>query len=238
MDEQKKTLLQDWLITKFGETVLYAAVHGSQLYGTNRSDSDTDLYVVFEKEQKLTEVGNSVSFYDEKIGSIDITYFSKDEFMEKIKLHDYYAMEAIFIPEHFIIIGNCNEFKKDLQIHPPHIRTSFGQICRNAWNRGCKKLTLETDEIEILIGKKSLYHCLRIFIYADQLYRNGTISFTDQRCILVNRFYIDIRAKPVSELVENGKIKKEYQDMYKDYDKIFRDIPNEEQWKQLQKRKK
>lgn len=235
--DQKKALLKEWLVTKFGSSIIYAAIHGSYLYGTFRPDSDIDLYLVFENEQKLTDIGNSVSFHEEKIGHIDITYFSKLEFVEKIKVHNYYTMEAIFIPPEFVIIGDGNEYRKDLQIYPPYIRTSFGQICRNAWNRGCKKLVLEKDEKEHLIGKKSLYHCLRIFVYADQLYRNGTITFDDPRCTVVNRFYSDLINKPASELVENEKLKEEYQNIYKQYDKTFKEIPNEEQWKQLQKKK-
>ena len=240
MDEQKKSHLLEWLQRQhfFPRTqIVYVAVHGSRLYGTSGTDSDTDLYVVFEDEQRLTEKGNTVNYKDETVGSIDITYFSKKEFLERIKIHDYYAMEAIFVPSEFVIIGDANEYRINIKIHPPYIRQSFGQICRNAWNRGCKKLENETTEQEHYIGKKSLYHCLRIFIYADQLYRTGKIDFYDPRCIEVNQFYSNIKNKAVSELVENGKIKKDYQDMYKKYDQKFREIPNEEQYRQQLKKK-
>ena len=53
----------------------------------------------------------------------------------------------------------------------------------------------------------------------------------------MNQFYSNIKNKAINELVENGKIKKEYQDMYKKYDQKFREIPNEEQYRQQLKKK-
>lgn len=232
----KLSLIKDWLLSQYNSDVIFAVLYGSHVYGTSTPDSDYDLYVVLKDTYNIIVQADTLPFDIKSIGHIDITLVSEKYFLNALKENDVKAMEAIFVPPRYVVFGDQSLYRSQFECYHPYLRNTYGKVCRNAWDRGSKKLTKETDPNEIKIGKKSLYHAIRLFICADQLYTNGEISFEDQKLEEAKTFYGTIKDKPIDELVENGKLKEEYINLYKQYDKEFRKIPNEEQYKQLLKK--
>lgn len=230
---EKLPLLREWLISQFKNTVVFAVLYGSHLYGTATTESDYDLYVIVSNDT----IEDIIQFDIPIIGHIDICIMSERTFHDNLRENDVKALESIFVLPQYVIIGNQMIYQQKFVCYHPFLRNTFGKVCRNSWDRGVKKLTKETDPHEIKLGKKSLYHAIRLFICANQLYMTGRISFNDPRLQEAKNFYLGIRDKNVSELVENCKLKQEYLDLYKQYDKEFRQIPNEEQYSQLMRKR-
>lgn len=212
------------------DNINFAVIFGSHVYETANESSDIDLIVVLSSQQSTTDtpleaLQGAQSFNENTIGNIDITYYSDDEFKQHIKDNEVKAVESLFIPSKFVVIGNSDNYKELLILNDNNLRRTFGKICRTAWDRGVKKLTKETSEKEIKIGKKSLYHSIRLFHFAIQLYKTGKIDFTCQELKEINKFYFDIKDKNVTDLIDNNKIKSYLHDIYVEWDKKFKVIP-------------
>ncbi|QKF93478.1 polymerase nucleotidyl transferase domain protein [Fadolivirus algeromassiliense] len=226
--------IRDWLTVQYDNKVVYAILYGSHVYGTATAESDLDLYVVLENDIDVED--DTISFNHPTLGRIDITPITESDFLQDLKNNDVKAIEAIFVPSTFVIEGDQTVYQNIFKAVGPLLRHSYGEICRHAWHRGVQKLTKELEEKEYRIGKKSLYHTIRLFICANQVYTTGKLSFDNPRLQESLDFYNSIKDKPVNEIVENGKLKKEYLDLYKKYDKEFKQIPNEEQYNQIMKK--
>ena len=230
----KLPLLKQYLQTKY-PTLKYATLYGSHVYGTATEHSDLDLIVVIIDNKSI---GDSFADYDSQIGNIDISLYDEVEFIKQIKQNDVKPLEAIFVKQQYIIFGNVLQYKNDFVCYYPNIRHTFGKVARMAWNKGCKKLTKKIDPNEIKRGKKSLYHSLRVFLFALNLYNTNKIDFEDAYLGELNKLYFEIINEPVNEIIINGKIKPEYQELFEYWDKKFKQIPNEEQYKQICNKKK
>lgn len=226
-------------------------LRGSWVYGTNDDFSDKDILVIVteevvknveeEKDQDMNEQDDIVKY---EIGDLDIAIVSDKNYKKHLKHNCVRALEALSVPDKFVLFGNLDDYKKDLVIHMPALRKSFGKLCDNAWNRGCKKIIFEQDsEKEQRVGKKSLYHALRYLICAIHFVKHNKILWDDAQIFMTKQFYLDIKDKSAKELIDdelnsNGKqiIKKEYAKLYKSLYKTFKNIVlNEEQ---LEKAKK
>ena len=97
---------------------------------------------------------------------------------------------------------------------------------------------VEKDPHEHYIGKKSLYHALKGFLFAKQLHETGRIQFDDPKIKEVTAWYRSIRDLPVSELIDGDKLREQYVKVYTEADREFRRIPNEEQYNQQQKKRR
>ena len=157
------------------------------------------------------------------------------KFREEIAEHVPRVLETIFIPPRYVLVGDQSLYVSLFICYPPLIRTSYGADCRQAWNRGVKKLTREEDPKEHYVGKKSLYHALKGFVFAKQLHETRHIQFEDPRVEEITKWYQSVRDLPVSELVDGDKLRVEYVEIYTKADREFRKIPNEEQYNQLLK---
>jgi len=225
-------LIASFVTEKYHNTLRYAVIWGSYVYGTATPTSDIDVIVVVNTSQVSPYI-----FIDEKMGKLDVTEVSEQRFIRDIHEHKPYAMGILFLPKEFILYGDVNIYISQFKWHGPTIRISFGETSRHTWNRGVKKLTKETTEHEHYIGKKCLYHALREFSLAKQLYVHKRLDFTDPELLQLRAFYLSIRDLPVTEFVENGKLKDKYVDIYKKADQEFRKIVlNEEQYKQSLKK--
>lgn len=216
--------IQQLVINRFPD-VIFAVIYGSHVYNTATEESDVDVYVVLPTfEPNMTE---NTSIY---VDRLDIRAIEKDRFALALQANEAKALEMIFIPEQFVLVGDSFIYRNSLVLFDPYLRHTFGEAARAAWNRGIKKLTYETNPAEHRLGKKSLYHAVRIFKYASQLHTMKRIDFAmlDEE----RSFYLNIRDHNVTDLLINGHL----DDTYKRYNKQFRQIPNEEQYKQIQQK--
>lgn len=236
----KIPVLRTWLISQYGSNLRFATLYGSSVHGTHGPESDLDIIIVVEStiETTLNDNGETTTKHHVDFGRIDISTYSEPKFREGVVSHDAQILEAVFIPSPYIIFGDQHLYRTLFVCYPPFIRTSFGEICRQTWNRGVKKLTLETDPRQIYVGKKSLYHALRYFVLARQLHQTGAIHFEDPELTEIKSLYLSYRDADLTELVENGKLKDKYTQIYKIADQKFRQIPNEEQYSQQQKQQR
>lgn len=220
----KIQIIQKWLYTKYYDQVVYCVIFGSITYGTSHNDSDIDLIIVLADNYPHIPT-DTISIHEEHIGHMDITYYSVKSFQQDLINNEVKAVESIFIPEQFIIIGDQKHFQNHFIVNPHAIRHTFGKVCRNAWNKGVKKLTRETEHHEHNRGKKSLYHSIRLFHFALQLYETKKIIFTTSEMKEINKFYFEIKDKKTSELVQENKLINSLTLLYKQWDQKFKQNP-------------
>lgn len=235
---EKIPQLQSWLEFHYGSDLILAVIYGSHIYGTATITSDIDLMIVLKDTYGPIESGETTILNDEKCGALDITPYLDTEFRKGIVDHVPHILEAIFVPAQYVIVGDQRPYVSLFTCYPPSIRNTYGAECRQSWNRGVKKLTREKDPHEHYIGKKSLYHALKGFLFAKQLHETGYIQFEDPRVKEITAWYRSIRDLPVSDLVDGDRLRDQYVKVYTEADREFRRIPNEEQYNQQQKKAK
>lgn len=79
----------DQAMSQFGDSVLFATVHGSYLYGTATSSSDVDVYLVADEvptRQRLDECG------------VDVITVSTAEYFQQLQRGSVQATEAHYSP--------------------------------------------------------------------------------------------------------------------------------------------
>lgn len=157
---EKKDSIQEKVIKKYK--------YGSTVYGTATDNSDEDYVVVVED--------CDVSKYN-VTGDIDYTVYRKDEFIRMIKLHHITVLECIFQDED-------DEFQKYFKLNTDTLRREISGVCSNSYGK-CKKKMKQGDDY---IGKKSLFHSLRICMFGIQIATEGKI--TDYSC--ANKYLKDI----------------------------------------------
>jgi hypothetical protein len=133
---------------------------GSMVYDTHLPGSDCDFIVVHDGE-----CTDHISY-----GDIDINLYSEDDFRRMLDDNRIDALECMYIPDACI-----EHITFDVTINLDKLRRSISAICSNSYVK-CKKKLADGEDY---IGKKSLFHSLRIADYGIQLARFGKIaSFT------------------------------------------------------------
>jgi hypothetical protein len=143
-------------IDKVKEPILYIFRYGSKVYGTNTENSDDDYIVVVEGDEKLE--------YGIHEGEENITVYSEFTFKELIKKHDIAALECIF--------SNDTDFEFELDL--TELRRSISAVASNSFVK-CKKKLMPGPDYNPYIGKKSLFHSLRILDFGIQIATHGRI---------------------------------------------------------------
>ena len=184
-------------------TVLNIYMHGSRVYGTHTEQSDYDYIVVMEDDSVLVDV-----LSDE---NCDFNFYRKSEWIEMCKENDIDFCECYFLPDEFKV---KETFVPDFKVNVEKLRSSFSKTASNSFVKCKKKLTVEKDFVPY-VGKKSLWHSLRILMFGIQILADGKI--VDYSC--ANRFYKDI--------VENDcddwqYFKEKYQPIYNSLKSSFR----------------
>lgn len=137
--------------------VLKVYPFGSRVYGVNDADSDIDLIIVVDSED-----GNL--FYTVKYPKMDIIVYSEKYFIQRIKDHEIDAIECISQDKY-------DSYASDFQLDRAKLRRKVSAIASNSYVK-CKKKIAQGD---IRIGKKSLFHSLRILGFGIQIAENGKI---------------------------------------------------------------
>lgn len=140
-------------------------IFGSQVYGTANSDSDWDIIMV---------ANNSVEAIEIKSGLFNIHIYTPDKFNSDLEWHRINNLECIFAPDWAKL---KETIKYDFKLNMVKLRHATSHVSSNSWVKCKKKLEL-TDEYHT--GVKSLFHSLRIPMFATQISISGRI--TDFSC--------------------------------------------------------
>jgi hypothetical protein len=145
------------------EDVVAAYPYGSRVYGTARKNSDFD-YIVVTKKKTNEQYSDSL---------ININFYTPDEHQQRLNEHEISALECYFLPIHL----ELKEiplvpftFKLDLST----LRHALSAKSSNSWVKAKKKLTVEKD-YDLDLGRKSLFHSMRIIDYGMQIATHGRI---------------------------------------------------------------
>lgn len=148
-------------ITRLKESDLIAVYgYGSRVYGTAGPVSDYDFTVIAKGVNDGVELRN---------GDYNIHLHTPSHFQELIDRHSVVALECLFAPpEHRFVERWSFPFKLDKSL----LRREFAAKASNSWVKAKKKLEVEH---EYYIGKKSLWHAMRIIQFGTQIATNGRI---------------------------------------------------------------
>jgi len=107
--------------------------------------------------------------------NVEITVTRLSQFVEKIHIHEMKALECILAPAKFKPLEKrdfaANDFKLDLAV----LRNTTSSRTDHSWTKAMKKLTIPKD-LNVHMGKKSLFHAFRILMYGLQIAKSGTIT--------------------------------------------------------------
>jgi predicted nucleotidyltransferase len=141
-------------------------IFGSRVYGTSSSDSDWDVIMVANNSVESTEI---------RRGLYNIHVYTPDKFKADLDWHRINNLECIYAPDW----AKLKETIKydSFVIEPKKLRHAISHISSNSWVKCKKKLTIADD---YYTGIKSLFHSIRIPMFATQIMQHGRI--TDFSC--------------------------------------------------------
>lgn len=139
-------------------------LYGSRIYGTNRIDSDYDIILI--GANLLEHIEKEVLIDDKRL---NVHIITPDKFKRDLERHDIMNLECVFSPawarlqekEILKFIINKKKLAKNI------IAQSF-----NSWQKGKFKL----NEGDIYHGLKSIFHSLKMLIFAIQIIEHGKIN--------------------------------------------------------------
>lgn len=134
-------------------------IFGSRVYRTNSDNSDWDIIIV---------ANNSVEAIELKSEKYNIHIYTPDKFKEDLEWHRPNNLECIFAP-------SCVKLQENiiynLDINLSKLRHATSHISSNSWVKAKKKLEIG----DYHTGIKSLFHSIRIPLFATQIATTGTI---------------------------------------------------------------
>lgn len=135
-------------------------IFGSRVYGTYNKDSDWDIIMVANNSVESTEIRN---------GLYNIHVYTPDKFQTDLDWHRPNNLECIFAPDWAIL----KEDKKfNFKLNLAKLRHASSHVSSNSWVKAKKKLEVG----EYYTGVKSLFHSIRIPMFASQVATDGKIS--------------------------------------------------------------
>lgn len=136
-------------------------LYGSRVYGTHDEKSDYDYLMVSGVLQE--------PFIQFKHDDLNVTVFSLDEWVKRLQEHEISALECLYLPKEMILKNNADF---NVTIDSQVLRRAVSAKASNSFVKAKKKFTVEND---IYVGKKSLFHALRIPMFGEQLAKHGRI---------------------------------------------------------------
>lgn len=141
-------------------------IFGSRVYGNFSDVSDFDVIMVANNSIESSEIRN---------GLFNIHVYTPTKFKSDLDWHKPNILECFFAPSNFIL---KNDIKFDFNLDKAKIRHSVSHTSSNSWVKAKKKILYQPDEY--YIGIKSLFHSIRIPMFATQIASSGRI--TDFSC--------------------------------------------------------
>lgn len=157
------------------QDIQYACMYGSRVYGTINEQSDYDFLVV--KDSLIPEEHiNGFVVIDGRTEMVNITIMSSELFTQYWNNRHVKVIECLLLPDEYVYQNN---FNFDLStVSPWEIRRSFSETASNSWVKAKKKIELHKEHY---VGKKSLFHSLRILKFAIQFIKYGKIDFSSSK---------------------------------------------------------
>lgn len=139
--------------------VFNVTLFGSQVYGTATADSDFDIIMVANNSVESTEIRN---------GLFNIHVYTPDKFKSDMEWHRINNLECIFAPDWAKL---KETIKYDFKLDVAKLRHATSHISSNSWIKARKKI----EQGDYYIGIKSLFHSIRIPMFATQIAKSGRI---------------------------------------------------------------
>lgn len=139
------------------EPILKVYNYGSSVYGCTSSKSDSDFIVIVESD-------NDELYYSVNEDEADFTVYSKSKFIKRI--HDMHisALECIFQ-------SDDDPFLKHFKLDLEKLRREISGVSSNSFVK-CKKKLKDGEDY---IGRKSMFHSIRILMFGIQIAKFGRI---------------------------------------------------------------
>lgn len=148
-----KTLISK---AKLNENDLVAVYcYGSRVYGNYNAHSDYD-FIVVTKNKPNEQFSDNL---------ININFYTPEEHQARLDAHEISALECLFLAPEYIWVEK-QKFKFNLDLSK--LRHSLSAKSSNSWVKAKKKLTVEKD-YDLNIGRKSLFHAMRIIEFGIQI---------------------------------------------------------------------
>lgn len=186
--------------------------YGSRVYGTANKNSDYDFIVI--TKNKTTEQ------YSDNL--ININFYTPEEHQERLNDHEISALECYFLDPNLVLFDRQHPLNKNNSYTPftfkldkSKLRHSLCAKSSNSWVKAKKKLTVEKD-YDLMIGKKSLFHAIRIIVFGVEIASHGKI--VDYR--VSNDIYKEI----MGEYESWSDLFKEYKTRYNHLLSDFREL--------------
>lgn len=140
------------------ERILKSYKYGSRVYGCHTELSDHDYIFVVESD-------NDELYYSVEMANLNITVYSESKFISLIESHHISILECIFQNEN-------DKYLKYFELDLEKLRRNVSGIASNSYVK-CKKKIAQDEEY---IGKKSMFHSLRILNFGIQIAKYGKIT--------------------------------------------------------------
>jgi predicted nucleotidyltransferase len=134
-------------------TCLFKIPYGSIVYGTYNENSDIDILEIVENGE---------------FSNPDMHLYTRDEYQRALDDHEIVPIETYFFAQ-----KQFAHFPFEFKLDKWKLRKVFSATASNSWVK-CKKKFIDG---EFYIGKKSLFHSLRILSFAIQIADNNTLYF-------------------------------------------------------------
>lgn len=185
-------LLKDNIVSIF--------IYGSVAYNCKESFDDLDLIVI------TKEVTTQILKVEYDKFQIDYNVYSEHDFNILLNIHDFGAIECLFLPQEFYI-GEKPAFSLNKQT----LRHSVSALVSNSFVKSKKKF----QEQDYYKGKKSLWHSLRILSFAIDVVTYNQIQFES-----FNFLYNEIVNNPSENYEDYQNYKKLYNSLSSEFKKI------------------
>jgi predicted nucleotidyltransferase len=188
--------------------------YGSYVYGTSSSSSDLD-FVVVVKDLNHPNLYNDC--YDilkethfQKMGKpFDFNFYTDDRFVSDLNNMEIAFLECTSSDEN-LVFGKKFDHP---QIDKFQLRRSVAQKCSNSWVKAKKKLQIDSPDYDLNIGRKSLFHSIRMFMFGLDIAHEDRVS-----CFwCANHFYHQIM-----EIGNWEGLEKEFKKVFNSYASDFR----------------
>jgi predicted nucleotidyltransferase len=139
------------------EPILKVYQYGSSVYGCATDKSDSDYIVVVDSD-------DADLYYSVNEDGADFTVYSKPKFIKR--LHDMHisVMECVFQTSN-------DPFLKHFIMDKEKLRREISAVSSNSFVK-CKKKMRDGEDY---IGRKSMFHSLRILMFGIQIAKHGRI---------------------------------------------------------------
>jgi len=134
---------------------------GSRVYGCASNNADFD-YVVIKKDGPIEQINTE---------NININIYNERDFVIALDNCNIEALECMFLPKDKILKQN---FLPKFYIDKSKLRHAISEKASHSFVKAKKKFIIEQDR-NIYIGKKSLFHALRIVDFGIQIATHGKI---------------------------------------------------------------